>query len=111
MPRTNDRVSFTCRTDTLTSGTRTIRFQLFTCRETGLRYCLEEDDLFDCWLAYRHGEQVATRMERGEALRWVEQTASLDFLTAQTESAWNEIETIDWQPAWTIYDTQTPFTA
>lgn len=76
----NDRVSFT-------QIQRRDR-EDFRCRETGVCYSLESSRELDCYIVRNSGEAIGTRNHRHEALDLIEQSAALDFATAQAESAW-----------------------
>lgn len=67
----------------------------FRCRETGLTYRLESSRALDCYIVRTFGgRELGTRDHRHEALDLIEQTAALDFASAQAESAWatNDIQ-------------------
>lgn len=57
----------------------------YRCNETGVHYQI--DRRTDGYIIRNSGNPVAFRLERDEAITYIEQLATLDFLVAQAESA------------------------
>jgi hypothetical protein len=63
----------------------------YRCRETGTSYGLEIAG-HNYVVSRRGGEIIGRRCDRHDALELIKQTAALDFLTAQSESAFAGVE-------------------